>query len=124
MIKDPAQRWTFPKGKINKWETPKDAALREIQEETGLHNLKIVCELGKIRYFYRQEKKLIFKIVHHFLIETSDKQLYPNYEVKEARWFTIQETLDKIGYKNNKMILKKALRKLKKIAAWEGYHGG
>ena len=43
LIKDPYGKWTWPKGKIDKGETPLDAAKREVGEETGLKNILKGC---------------------------------------------------------------------------------
>ena len=40
LIKDSYGRWTWPKGKLEKDESPEDAAIREIGEETGLKNIE------------------------------------------------------------------------------------
>jgi len=113
LIKDSYGRWTLPKGKIEQGETPQDAAIREIQEETGLTNLKIVDKLGKIKYFYRMHGQPIFKIVYNFLIESKKGQLKPNYEIQDARWFNKIEAPKKGAYKNTRAILHKACAKLK-----------
>lgn len=112
LIKDSYGRWTLPKGKIEKDETPEQAALREIGEETGLSKIKIIDKLDKINYYYRQKNQLIYKTVYHFLIEGDNEQLAPNYEIQDAQWFDIDEGIKRIAYKNTKNILKIARKKL------------
>jgi 8-oxo-dGTP pyrophosphatase MutT (NUDIX family) len=113
LIKDSYGRWALPKGKIEKGEKPEEAALREIQEETGLADLKIIKHLGQIKYFYQIHGQPIFKIVYNFLIETEQKELKPNYEIQDAHWFEPEDALKTIAYKNTKEILEKAVDKLK-----------
>lgn len=115
LIKDSYGRWALPKGKIEKKEKPEEAALREIKEETGIGALKIKEGLGQIRYFYQLEGQRFFKIVYNFLIETEEEKLKPCWEIQDARWFSPEEALNKIAYKNTKEILKKAIDKLKLI---------
>jgi len=115
LIKDSYGRWALPKGKIEKGETPKTAAIREIQEETGLSDLKIVDQLGQVKYFYRLHDQPIFKIVYHFLIESEQGKLKPNYEIQDARWFKAVETSKIVAYKNIRSILQKACSKLEKL---------
>lgn len=110
LIKDSYGRWALPKGKMEKEESPEETALREIKEETGLNNLKIKGYLGKIKYFYTLENQPIFKIVHHFLLETNQAKLNPSWEVKSAKWVSLEKGIKKIAYKNTIPILKKAAR--------------
>lgn len=110
LIKDSYGRWSLPKGLIEKGESTEQAALREVEEETGLKNLKIIKKLGSIKYIYTLKGQKIFKIVTFFLMETDRIRLKPQWEIKGARWFEPKESLEKIGYANSKSILKEALR--------------
>jgi 8-oxo-dGTP pyrophosphatase MutT (NUDIX family) len=117
--KSPKVEWILPKGEIEKGEKSQNTILREVQEEAGLKDLKIIDEVGKEQYFYRapwEGNKLTFKIVRYFLIESKDKK-EPNPEVKEgftqAKWFTPEEVLDKITYKESKKILEQGILKIK-----------
>lgn len=114
LIRDSYGRWALPKGVIEKGETSEQAAVREVQEETGLKNLKIIEKLGEIKYYYQLKGEKIFKIVIFFLMETEDIELKHEWEIKEAQWFEPQEALGKIEYKNSKSLLSKAIEKLRK----------
>ncbi|MDB5161100.1 MAG: hypothetical protein JWO96_480, partial [Candidatus Saccharibacteria bacterium] len=48
LIQDSKSRWTIPKGHFEKGESPRQAAEREIGEETGLAEMKVGPWLGKI----------------------------------------------------------------------------
>ena len=113
LIKDSYGRWALPKGKLEKNETPEQAAIREIKEETGIFHLKMKRSLGQIKYFYTLKGQPIFKIVHNFLIQTEQKKLSFSWEVKGAKWLTPEQALETIAYKNTKGILKGAIAMLK-----------
>lgn len=110
LIKDSYGRWSLPKGLIDKGETVEQAALREVEEETGLKNLKIIKKLGSIKYIYTLKGQKIFKIVTFFLMETDRIRLKPQWEIQGAKWFKPKEALEKIGYANSKSILRAALK--------------
>ena len=110
LIKDSYGRWALPKGLIEKGETAQQAALREVEEETGLKNLKIVKRLGEINYFYTLKGQRIFKIVIFFLMETEQTHLKPQWEICGAKWFKPEQALEKISYTNSKAIIKKAIK--------------
>lgn len=110
LIKDSYGRWAFPKGLIDKGETTKQAALREVEEETGLKNLKIVKKLGSIKYIYTLKGRKIFKIVTFFLMETDRIRLKPQWEIRGAKWFEPRAALERIDYANSKSILRAGLK--------------
>ncbi|ACI22052.1 MULTISPECIES: NUDIX hydrolase [Thermodesulfovibrio] len=103
--------WALPKGLVEKKEDPKETALREIKEETGV-DVKIVDELGEVSYWFIMEGERYFKTVKYFLAEYTGGQVNPDWEVSSAQWFTIQEALKKLTYKSDKEILKKAMEKI------------
>ena len=105
VLRDMNNSWTFPKGKIEKGEILEKTARREIEEESGLHNLTFITKLPVIQYTYG----IINKTVHYFLFEsTNDEPLINQTEegIHDARWMTIDTALDTIGYpETNKKLL-------------------
>lgn len=98
-------RWGFPKGNIEKDETPEVTALREIAEETGLpiERLGIVSSLPPVRYAFRWEGVPVFKTVHNYLVELTGQAAFnPQLsEIEEARWFTPAGARRAIRFKNS-----------------------
>jgi len=111
LIKDSSGRWALPKGHIEAHEEIKEAALREIKEETGLNNLKIARNLETIKYFFCRKNDIVLKMVNLFLIEASgDEELKPQKkEITGARWVNGKEALRLASYKNTRDILQKAI---------------
>lgn len=60
--------WDFPKGKIEKGERIAEAALREVEEETGVQNLEIESELPTTYHMYRYARQWIVKKTYWFLM--------------------------------------------------------
>src|SRR5205085_4081353 len=60
-------RWGLPKGAVSAGETSEQAALREVQEETGL-DAEIIGRLDTIEYFFRAGDTLIRKSVDFYLM--------------------------------------------------------
>jgi 8-oxo-dGTP diphosphatase len=108
--------WSLPKGNLDKGETPEQAALREISEETGLplDRLEPRAELPPAEYMYRRDGRLIGKIVHHYLVEApSDVPLRPQLsEVDEAEWVPLDEAAERVTYRDLKAALTEARRRL------------
>ncbi len=88
--------WDFPKGKIDPGESPEEAALREIREETGLKRLKIKCkqkfpdlEQEGTLHLYKENGKYLIKLTHWFEVEGSKKDpLKPEKRegIEKVRW--------------------------------------
>ena len=102
--------WCLPKGAIDKNEDFQTAAVREVREETGLLG-EIIDEIGKISYWYfsKDENVKFNKTVYFYLMEyKSGSTDAHDHEVDEARWFLIDEAINKLTYKGEKEILQKA----------------
>jgi 8-oxo-dGTP pyrophosphatase MutT (NUDIX family) len=102
--------WCLPKGKIERGESVREAALRETREETGLE-AEIVLRLGEIRYRYRRGRREIAKRVAFYLMRrVSGNVRDHDDEVEEVRWFGPAEALQRAEFPGERGILRKAIR--------------
>jgi len=110
LIKDSYGRWTWPKGHVDKGESSREAALREVTEEVGLTKIQILKKIGQNQYFYKRSGKLIFKTVYLFLIEArgEEKLKVQTEEIQTAKWFIPAQALPKVKYKGAHRLLQKA----------------
>ncbi len=75
--------WDLPKGKVEYGENTKEAAIREVCEETGLINVTIINNLPSTYHIYYQNKRWFLKKTYWYFMETQDDiSLVP--QVKEA----------------------------------------
>jgi len=106
--------WGFPKGNIEKGETPRETAIREIEEETGIKDIKFIEGFEeKIEYIYYLNKNKIYKTVIFYLAETNTEDVKISFEHKDYIWATFKESLKLLSFENIKAILKKAHNKIK-----------
>ena len=118
LLQDVKGRWSIPKGHVESGETLEQTAIREIGEETGLMNIKIIDKLDKIHFFYRMNGKLIFMTTFVFLMESIDldETLMPEKSegIVDVSWFDEQAALRAIEYKATKVLLEEGAKRVKK----------
>lgn len=100
LTQDAKDRWTIPKGHIEPGETTRETAEREIQEETGLKEMRVMDHLGKVNFRYRRQNSLVLMTMHVFLVQAmgDTDALKKEDWMNNIGWFNIAETLDKIEY--------------------------
>lgn len=115
LIQDAKNRWTIPKGHIESGESAREAAAREIKEETGLVNIKVGSWLGKINFRYRRAQSLVLMTTEIFLAEAIGPKTDPKPEewMNDIKWFDAMEALDKIEYEDIGKIILLALKKIR-----------
>lgn len=111
--------WEFAKGHVEKGETEEQTVEREVEEETGIKDLKIISGFRYfIKYFFKatygvknkdkNKAPLVFKTVAFFLAETNTEQIQLSPEHIGFKWLPYEEALNQLTHKNAKNILKKA----------------
>ncbi|MFC1570407.1 NUDIX hydrolase [Candidatus Omnitrophota bacterium] len=115
LIKDSYGHWTWPKGHIEEGESPREAALREVQEETGLKTLNAWEELGTQKYWFTWEGEKVFKTVHIFLIEATEGEelSIQTEEITDGEWLEADQALEKIEYEGSRALFEKGIKKYK-----------
>jgi 8-oxo-dGTP diphosphatase len=112
MIADDKGRWSFPKGQVDKGESPRETAVREVKEETGISG-DAETELGKTEYFYRKGRLLIHKTVYFYLIRALSDAITPQTsEISDARWFSADDARRRSTFAANTELLEKALKEI------------
>jgi len=110
----------LPKGHVDPGETPIEAAVREVCEETGIV-AEPVCELGESRYWYRRDGRTIGKSVAFFLFEYVEGDIADHDdEVEEVRWMGLREALTELSYEGERGMIARAITVLEEDSAPAG----
>ena len=99
--------WSLPKGKLEEGEGWQEAALREVEEETG-HRARAFDELQRVAYLDRKGRR---KLVRYWLMEPIEGQFEPHGEVDEIRWVPMEEADRLLTYDHDKEIVREGLRR-------------
>ena len=100
--------WSLPKGHIEEGETPEQAAIREVAEETGIQS-EIARELGVIDFWFMAGGNRIHKTVHHYLFKEVGGELAPQItEVDDVGWFPLNEIVELLAYPDEKKLIAKS----------------
>jgi 8-oxo-dGTP diphosphatase len=97
--------WAFPKGKLDAGEGWEDAALREVEEETGLR-CRLGDELSPTSY---RDPKGRAKVVRYWRMEALDGEFEPSHEVDELRWVAPADASALLSYEHDRELLREVI---------------
>lgn len=100
--------WTFPKGHVERGETPRSAALREVREETGWH-CRVRRTLELARYSFARQGRKVRKRVRWYLMEPLSKNGRPDaHEIFGVSWLPFAKARARLKYPADFRLLAKA----------------
>jgi 8-oxo-dGTP pyrophosphatase MutT (NUDIX family) len=100
--------WSLPKGHVEVGETAEDAAVREVEEETGIRG-RVLASLGTIDYWFVADDRRIHKTVHHYLLEAASGELSDtDVEVDEVAWVPLADLAERLAYAGERRLAEEA----------------
>jgi len=109
LLNYPSKHWDFVKGKMEKDETPRETAIRETKEETGISDVEFINGFEEeIEYYFYAENQEIHKKVIFFLGKTQTTEIVLSHEHLDFIWLEFDNALSKTTYENAKNLLKKS----------------
>lgn len=107
--------WQFVQGAIDKGETPEQAVIREVQEETGLKTISIAKKLSyKKDYWFKWEGEKVHKFLEFFLVKADrSEKVTTSEEHSEYKWCSYKDALAEIKF--NKEIFERMPSELEEI---------
>jgi 8-oxo-dGTP diphosphatase len=93
--------WSFPKGKLHPGEDEEEAAVREVEEETGMR-CEVGPEVGTVSYTDRRGRP---KRVRYWLMRPTGGTFEPGDEVDELRWLAPDRARSLLSYDHDRQLL-------------------
>ena len=103
------EHWEFPKGGVEEGEREIETALRELWEETGVKDVRVLPGYREpIRYIYRRPEGLVSKQVVYFIARVGDPSVtLREVEAKDYRWANYAETRKLLRHANARALLER-----------------
>lgn len=104
--------WALPKGTPQRGESREATALREVEEETGLH-VRLVAPLGDIEYWFVDNGTRFHKTVTFYLMAAIGGDMSGHdAEYDEVRWFPAGDAVGSATYTSEREMVQRALQRL------------
>lgn len=104
--------WVLPKGRLEKGENIKNAALREVLEETGVKG-EILDYIGAVHYNYKnlKENEIVNKTVHWYLMKSNSMECTPLKKEGfiDAMYVHVDKAKDLVRYTDERKIIIKGI---------------
>lgn len=110
--------WALPKGTPEYGESQREAAQREVREETGL-GVEIVGELGAIAYEFTRPGVRYEKTVDHYLLRPDGTGSVDRHdgEYDRVEWFAAEEALRLMTHRNEQDVVERAIAAIEALEA-------
>ncbi len=99
--------WSFPKGKLEQGESWKQAALREVREETGC-NVRVMAFAGAVCYLAKGRPKVV---MYWNMERIGDCSFQPGREIDRLEWFSRREAMKRLNHPSLRKLLNENRRR-------------
>lgn len=100
--------WCLPKGHLEGVETAPEAAVREVEEETGITS-EVIRHIATIDYWFSGTNRRVHKVVHHYLLQFEAGEITvendPDQEAEEAAWIPLEKVASMLAYPNERRVV-------------------
>lgn len=119
LIRDPYGKWSLPKGHIEGGESLREAALREVEEETGIRPEAVGPRIDTVDWIFRKGDETVHKYCTFFLMRSRNGKAVPQLDegITECIWLPVRDAASRIRYSDTREVVLRADEKIAE-AGW------
>lgn len=110
LIRDPYGNWSLPKGHIEGGESLREAALREVEEETAIRPEVVGPRIDTVDWVFRKGERTIHKYCTFFLMRSRNGKAAPQFDegITQCIWLPVRDAASRIRYQGTREIVLRA----------------
>jgi len=121
LLKSRPGDWEFPKGGVEGDEELQQTAIREVEEEAGIEEFRLVDGFREeYDYVFGADGDMIHKTVHLFIAHSFEASAELSYEHRDLQWRDYEQALNTITQDGPREILEEAHEYLDELEAERG----
>lgn len=119
LIKDPYGKWSLPKGHIEGGESLREAAVREVEEETGIRPDMVGPRIDTVDWTFRKGDETVHKYCTYFLMRSRNGEAVPQADegITACMWLPVRDAASRIRYPDTREVVLRADEKIAE-AGW------
>ena len=119
LIRDPYGKWSLPKGHIEGGESLREAAVREVEEETGIRPEAVGPRIDTVDWVFRKGDETVHKYCTFFLMRSRNGEAVPQFDegITECMWLPVRDAASRIKYPDTREVVLRADEKITE-AGW------
>ncbi|MYA64370.1 MAG: NUDIX hydrolase [Gemmatimonadetes bacterium] len=119
LIRDPYGKWSLPKGHIEGGESLREAALREVEEETGIRPEVVGPKIDTVDWTFRKDDETVHKFCTFFLMRSRNGEPVPQTEegITACTWLPMPDAASRVAYADTRNVVLRAGDKIAE-AGW------
>ena len=122
LILDPYGKWGLPKGHLEGDEGPREAAEREVREETALEDVTVGPEVAVTTWTFRREGRSVRKVCTYYLMWSDAGEARPHLAegITDLEWLPMADATERVDYDNTRDVIREASRMIRDEAPSPG----
>ncbi len=107
LIKDPYGKWSLPKGHMEGGESLREAAVREVEEETGIRPEVVGPRIDTVDWTFRDGDETIHKYCTFFLMRSRRGDAVPQSEegITACMWLPVPDAASRVAYADTRNVV-------------------